>query len=163
MGLFLSTYVNKVDKKGRVSIPAPFRTTLAKGQENGQIDLMVFPSPQRLRALDACTPAYLEQLSAALDDPTMSPKLRNWLETKVYGKAAQLTLDPEGRVVIPEALLSQVGITENVSFIGRRKSFQLWDPAELTAYEQQMDEDMPDEDMSLSGIMTRVNRPAGVA
>ena len=42
-GMFLSTYVNKVDRKGRVSVPATFRASLAAETQRFP-GVIVFPS-----------------------------------------------------------------------------------------------------------------------
>lgn len=155
MGLFLSTYVNKVDKKGRVSVPAPFRSTLSAGQGSA-IEMVIFPSLQA-QALDAAPLSYLEQLSEALDNPNMPDAERDLIETAVFGRSVQLTLDPEGRVILPDHLLTYAGITENVSFIGRRKTFQLWDPTLFEAHEKAAREQARANNISLSTILAKAN------
>ncbi len=60
MAVFLSTYVNKVDKKGRVSVPAEFRKVLS-----GQ-GMVIFKSLQ-YPSLEACSAEHLEQLSESLE------------------------------------------------------------------------------------------------
>src|ERR1051326_4243640 len=63
VALFLSTWVNKVDKKGRVSVPASFRATLA-GQSFAGI--VVFRS-FRTAALEGSGIDRIEEMSARLD------------------------------------------------------------------------------------------------
>lgn len=154
--MFLSTYVNKVDKKGRVSIPSSFRTTLAAGQAGAPIELVIFPS-LKARALDACHISYLEKLSEALDNPLMPDKERELIETAVFGQSVQLTLDPEGRIILPDPLMAFAGITENVTFIGRRKTFQLWDPAMFADHEQVVRDEALSNQISLSTVLAKAN------
>lgn len=155
MGLFLSTYVNKVDKKGRVSIPAPFRSTLSAGLAAGTpTELVVFPS-LKAQALDAAPLSYLEQLSDALDNPNMPDDERELIETTVFGQSAQLTLDPEGRVILPAHLMAFAGINENVTFIGRRRTFQLWDPVAFATHEQAVREQARSNNISLSTVLAK--------
>jgi MraZ protein len=156
MGLFLSTYVNKVDKKGRVSIPASFRSTLADGRTNAPIDVVIYPSLKE-QALDACPLAHLEKLSEALDGDNMSDEDRELIETAVFGRSVQLTLDPEGRIILPAHLLEYAGITENISFVGRRKIFQLWDPAAFEAHDKTTRERARANNISLSTILAKAN------
>lgn len=160
MGLFLSTWVNKVDKKGRVSIPASFRSTLSAGQAAGTpTEMVVFPS-LKAQALDACTLSHLEKLSDALDNPNMPDDDRELIETAVFGQSVQLTLDPEGRVILPDHLMAFAGITENVTFIGRRNTFQLWDPTAFAAHEQVVREQARSNNISLSTILARATNLA---
>ncbi|WP_240002495.1 division/cell wall cluster transcriptional repressor MraZ [Oleisolibacter albus] len=154
MGLFLSTYVNKVDKKGRVSVPAPFRSALLG--EGGQAELVVFRSLQA-QALDACPIAYLDQLSAALDDPATPDDYRDLIETTVFGGSVRLTIDPEGRIIIPNEFLTFAGISESVSFVGRRKTFQIWEPAAFAGHERSSREQARANNISLSTILAKTS------
>jgi len=151
MGLFLSTYVNKVDKKGRVSVPAPFRSVLG-----GQAELIVFKSLQAT-ALDACSVDYMEQLAEALDNPEMPDDLREQIETTVFGGSVRLPIDPEGRILIPEAFMEFAGIGENVSFVGRRRTFQIWEPQAFAAHEAASREQARSNNISLSTILARTS------
>jgi len=154
MDFFTSTYVNKVDKKGRVSIPAPFRTTLSKAHNGEQTEVVVFPSLQT-QSLEACTTAYLANLHKALDDPNMDEDQRELIEDTVFGNLVRLTLDPEGRIILPDHLLEHAGITENVSFIGKRNVFQLWEPTALAAHRQEKLERARSSKMSLSTVVAK--------
>ena len=62
--LFLSTYVNKVDRKGRVSVPATFRSTLATNREPNVV--VLFPS-NRAPALDGAGSNYVEEMKDRLE------------------------------------------------------------------------------------------------
>lgn len=155
MGLFLSTYVNKVDKKGRVSVPAPFRSALA-GASGGPTELVVFRSLQA-QALDACPIEYLDQLSAALDDPNTPDDYRDLIETTVFGGSVRLPLDPEGRIIIPDEFLGFAGVTEAISFVGRRKTFQIWEPESFAAHERSSREQARTNNISLSTILAKTS------
>src|SRR6202012_5346523 len=63
LALFSSTYFNKIDRKGRVSVPAAFRAALT-GQTFAGI--VVFPSP-KLQALDAGGYDRIEDIATSLD------------------------------------------------------------------------------------------------
>src|SRR3546814_5443981 len=64
MALFLSTYVNRIDKKGRVSVPATFRAAL---EASGSPILYVTPHHE-LQAIDGNSQAWMEQLVARMDE-----------------------------------------------------------------------------------------------
>ncbi len=153
MGLFLSTYVNKVDKKGRVSIPAPFRATLAAGQA-GTVGMVIFPSLQA-QALEAAPYSYLEKLAEALENPNVPDEDRDLIDTAVFGRSVQLALDPEGRVILPEHLLTYAGITENISFVGTRNTFHLWDPVLFEQHDKAKREIARANNISLSTILAK--------
>ncbi|QJE72271.1 MraZ family transcriptional regulator [Aerophototrophica crusticola] len=161
MGLFLSTYVNKVDKKGRVSVPAPFRSALVGGG-GGPTEVVIFRSLQA-QALDACPIEYLEQLSAALDDPNTPDDYRDLIETTVFGGSVRLPIDPEGRIIIPDEFLQFAGISESVSFVGRRKTFQVWDPEAFAAHEKASRDTARSNNISLSTILAKTGGLAKAA
>ncbi len=149
MSLFLSTYVNKVDKKGRVSVPAPFRAVLG-----GQAELIVFRSLQA-QALDACSVDYMNQLADALDNPEMPDDLRDLIETTVFGGSVRLPIDPEGRIVVPEQFVGFAGLGENAAFVGRRRTFQIWDPEAFAAHEAASREQTRANNISLATVLAR--------
>ena len=65
MALFLSRYDNKVDKKGRVSVPAPYRAALASQNFAG---IVAYPSPVS-DAVECCGMDRMERLAAGAVDP----------------------------------------------------------------------------------------------
>lgn len=155
MAMFLSTHTNGVDKKGRVSIPASFRPSLVRG--TGQSTVFVWPSMNQ-KALEGADAGYLDVLADSLEDPDMDPDARELIETFIFGKAVELTLDPEGRVVLPKALAEYAGIIDAASFIGRRKTFQIWEPGALDAHEEALRDTAAGKGISLSGVVARAAR-----
>lgn len=151
MGMFLSTFVNRIDSKGRISVPPSFRTNL---QVQDGSRMIVFPSLQNT-ALDACSLEHMEQLSESLESPELPPEQRELIETVIFGASVELTLDSEGRIILPQSLLAFAGITREAAFVGRRRTFQIWDPAALTAHESALRERAKDSNISLSTIIAR--------
>ena len=163
MALFVSTYVNKVDKKGRVSVPASFRQALAKTSAPSTI--FVWPS-LNCAALEGADQDFINVLSDSLESPDLDAKTRETIETFVFGKMVELTIDPEGRVVLPRELSQSAGIAEDASFMGRRKTFQIWNPGNLNAHEDTLRTEAQQRDISLSQVVAtaqRTSRPAGDA
>lgn len=148
MAVFLSSFVNKVDKKGRVSVPASFRSVLGEGAPG----IVVFRSLQ-VDALDACSVAHLELLSESLEKLDLAPDMFELIETTIFGGSVQVPFDSEGRIVLPASLAGAVGIAEEVAFVGRRRTFQLWNPAKLAAYDAQARDQARAKDISLSKII----------
>ncbi len=44
-----------------------------------------------------------------------------------------LTIDQDGRIVLPEALRTHAGISTHVAFVGLGQKFQMWEPARFDA------------------------------
>jgi MraZ protein len=149
--IFLSSFVNRIDKKGRVSVPASFRAALGSDLSG----IVVFRS-LHYDALDGCSVAHLELLSQSLEKQDLPPDVYELIETTIFGGAVQLPFDGEGRISIPHHLISGVGIEDEVAFVGRRKTFQLWNPKKLTVHENDARGKARAKDISLSKIIASV-------
>ena len=122
--MFLSSFENKIDKKGRVSVPANFRSHLNSLGYNGFIS---YPSFNH-NALEACTQDRIEKLSNAIDSLNPFEEKRDYFATSILSESENLQFDTEGRVSISEKLLDHAKIKSNVLFVGLGKTFQIWDP-----------------------------------
>ena len=123
--MFLSKFDNKVDKKGRVSVPKPFRDHFAREGFSG---VYVYPSI-RFAAIEACGESYFRQLTQRLDDSLemFSPEQDDLL-IAILDNAHAAPFDPEGRIVIPAELLEMAAISTEARFVGRAHFFQIWQP-----------------------------------
>ena len=151
MSVFLSSFVNRIDKKGRVSVPASFRAAL--GSDTAGI--VVFKSLQH-DALDGCSISHLELLSQSLEKQDLPPEIFELIDTTIFGGAVQLPCDGEGRISLPQNLISSIGISEEAAFVGRRKTFQIWDPKKFAAHEAAARGKARAKDISLSKIIAAV-------
>ena len=123
--MFLSTYVNKVDRKGRVSVPATFRSTLATNRQPNL--LIAFPSV-RVPAVECTGSDRIEEMQDRIESlEQFSEEYENL--TQLFADAHPLTMDGEGRVILPEKLKEHAQISADVAFVGLGAMFQLWDPA----------------------------------
>lgn len=132
MALFLSTFVNKIDKKGRVSVPASFRTSLSSSQsslagEPAFSGIVVFRSLKH-PALEGCGVDRMQRLSNSIDRLDLFSDAQDDLVSAIFADSHLLSFDSEGRVSIPEDFLKFAGLTEQVAFVGRGATFQLWSP-----------------------------------
>lgn len=132
VALFLSRFDNKVDKKGRVSVPASFRADLTDDAFSG---VVVFPSPVNEGALDACDIGRMQSLSEGIDSLNPFSNEFGDLATAILTKSHRLPFDGEGRVILPQLLLQYAGITSTATFAGRGATFQIWAPAAYESYE----------------------------
>ena len=122
--MFLSSFENKIDKKGRVSVPATFRSHLNSMGYNGFIS---YPSFNH-QALEACSQDRIEKLSGAIDSLNPFEEKRDYFATSILSESENLQFDTEGRVSISEKLLKHAKIIDNVLFVGLGKTFQIWEP-----------------------------------
>ena len=122
--MFLSSYENKIDKKGRVSVPATFRSHLISMGYNGFITYPSF----NYAALEACSQERAETLSNTIDSLNPFEEKRDYFATSVLSESESLQFDTEGRVSISEKLLKHAKIKNYVLFVGLGKTFQIWEP-----------------------------------
>ena len=122
--MFLSSYENKLDKKGRVSVPATFRSYLTSMGYNGFIS---YPSFNH-SALEACSQDRIEKLSNTIDSLNPFEEKRDYFATSVLSESFNLQFDTEGRVSLTEKLLDHAKIKNNILFVGLGKTFQIWEP-----------------------------------
>ncbi len=124
MALFLSTFTNKIDKKGRVSVPAPFRTTLGKQISNG---IILFASHQHT-CLEGFDWAKMNEIGDRMDHYDLFSDDQDDLATTIFGQSVQLFLDVDGRIVLPDNLIKAAKLDDRATFVGLGRKFQIWNP-----------------------------------
>ncbi len=124
MSLFLSSYENRLDTKGRISVPASFRASLVNEKFAGVVLYRSFTS----NCIEGLSMARMEQLAAATDKMGVFDSELDDLSAMLFADARPLAFDVTGRIVIPEDLLKHAGIKDKAVFVGRGNSFQIWNP-----------------------------------
>lgn len=124
MNRFLSNATNRIDSKGRVSVPAPFRAVLVQRdiQELYCIQDFVFP------AITVGGPDLLERYERQIGQEDPFSPLANEMSLLVHGGGVFMKLDAEGRLMVTDFIRDFTGITSEVAFVGRSDHFQLWQP-----------------------------------
>ena len=130
MDRFVSTFTNKIDAKGRVSIPAPFRAILERdGYKSGAGGgIYCYPSLDA-PAIDAGGERLAQKIDGLLSGLPDYSDERDELSVALYGEVQVLGIDGDGRIVLPEALRSHAGLQTAVTFVGLGDKFQMWEPA----------------------------------
>lgn len=129
MALFLSTYVNKVDAKGRVSVPASFRASLVDQAFQGIVLFCSNAHP----CLEGFAMSRMEELGRRLDAFDLFSSEQDNLATAIFGDAVQLPFDGDGRVILPASLISFADVSASASFVGLGHKFQIWNPQAFEA------------------------------
>lgn len=124
MTLFLSTFTNKIDKKGRVSVPSSFRTSLSHESFQGFIAFRSY----KHESIECCSYGRMMHLSHSLDTFDVFSDAQDDLTAAIFADSLQIALDGDGRVILPPELLEHAFITDHVAFVGRGATFQLWHP-----------------------------------
>ena len=128
--LFLSTFVNKIDKKGRVSVPANFRSVIRKEEFQGIIAYGSFIND----CIEASGITRISHLSQTIDNLDPYSEERDAFATAILGGSYQLGFDSDGRVMIPEILLDTAHLKDKALFIGKGSTFEIWNPDNFEEY-----------------------------
>lgn len=120
--MFKGTYPYKIDPKGRLPVPAPFRRALSEqGATTVVVTLLdqclaVYPPAewQRLEGQLRALPAFSKQAKA----------LTRWLTSR----AADCEMDVQGRILLPPHLRQAVGLERDAVVVGVLDRFEVWAP-----------------------------------
>ena len=126
---FIGRYLNRVDKKGRVSVPAGWRPSLISKDFSG----IIAQSSLSEKAIDAYPRDYLELLQGKLDlnDPLLE---ENEYESTVLFGGSVLSFDSEGRVVLSDSLRNEINLASEALFVGMGRRFRIWNPKIFNEY-----------------------------
>ena len=127
MKLFLSRYVNKVDRNGRVSVPAAYRAVL---KDQGFCGVVVYLSFAN-KCIEACSMKKIEELSNLIEKMDEFSDERNAFSLALLGGSLHLPFDSEGRIVLNSDFMKAVGIHDKAAFVGKGKTFEIWNPDDL--------------------------------
>ncbi len=129
MDRFVSNFTNKLDAKGRVSIPAPFRAVLARDGFEG---LYIHPSLDG-PTLDCGGYALLREIDAMIAPLSPYGRDRDAIAMTLLGESEMLKVDGEGRIGLTDSLKHHAGIEGEVTFAGTGHKFQIWEPGRFRA------------------------------
>lgn len=150
MASFIGTYTNRVDRKGRVSVPARFRASIGTQPFNG---LVVSPNYDQ-KAVDACDHQRIEEVIARLDQPgAYSAEQRRSAEL-ILSRSEEITVDSEGRIILPPPMMELSGIGEQALFVGIGRTFQIWNPERRAEWEAQSLQGAEGTSLSLKDLYT---------
>ena len=122
--MFLSTYENKLDRKGRVSVPASYRSYLSNIGYNGVI---CYPSFNN-QCIEAWPQDRIEKISTAIDSLNPFEEKKDYFSTSILSESINLQFDGEGRISLTPKLLKHAKIKNSMLFVGQGKTFQIWEP-----------------------------------
>ena len=128
--MFLSTYENKLDKKGRVSVPASFRSHLSNMGYNG---VVCYPSFNN-QCIEAWPQDRIEKISNAIDSLNPFEEKKDHFSTSILSESLNLQFDSEGRILLSSKLLNHAKIKNSILFVGQGKTFQIWEPASFEKF-----------------------------
>ena len=137
MALFFSEQINRVDRKGRVSVPAQFRAALGEALAEGVVAFPAFALDRQ--AVEVWPLARMSELQDSLDrlHDRFSDEQKN-LASLMFAEARLLTFDETGRVLVPRALLDTAAVSEEALFVGQGRTFQIWCPERYKPFKERL-------------------------
>jgi MraZ protein len=125
--------LNKVDRKGRVSVPASFRNALVGQAFDGIVTFPSFVQP----AIEASGIDRIESIAAGIDQFDPFSEEYDAFANAILADSHQIGFGDDGRIVLPEALREHANITEYAAFVGRGPTFQIWQPDAFRAVQEE--------------------------
>ena len=124
MDLFISKFINKIDKKGRVSLPSSFRNVLPKSNRNEIILYKSLKTP----SIEGSGVGRLKEISKRINNLDFFSEDYDDFSTSIFSEIITTNIDKEGRFVIPEELKIYANIQSEIGFFGQGHYFQIWEP-----------------------------------
>jgi MraZ protein len=135
MAALIGRHINKIDKKGRVSVPKPFRDALSlSGAKKSEFSGIYVYRSFKYPAIEGCGEAFIQRVIDSLDDLELFSDEQDDLATTLLENSHQLAYDTEGRVLFPPELIDYAGLANEVVFVGRGTRFQIWQPDAYEAH-----------------------------
>ena len=146
--MFRGEGVQKVDTKGRVSIPAHFRRVLEAGDpswSDGKApEFVVVYGDHRRSFLECFTIDAANEVDQTIKAMKRGSPKRRAMERVFNGQSLPLTVDETGRIVLPAKLRQKIGLDGEAYFIAMGDTFQIWKPETYEGHDGEVDELLDD-------------------
>ena len=134
MKSFIGTFENKIDAKGRISVPATFRAVLNAKSLNSVICYSSLTGP----CIEGCGLDRIESMVDKLPDQPVLDDSEDTIAHLIFSSARELPFDTGGRIILPSEFITKAKIYDYGAFVGKGKTFQIWNPTELKAIQSKM-------------------------
>ncbi|MBP02790.1 MAG: division/cell wall cluster transcriptional repressor MraZ [Rhodospirillaceae bacterium] len=134
MKSFIGTFVNKIDAKGRISVPAPFRNVL---QQKGLTGVTCYPSITGT-CIEGCGIDRIEAMVDMLPDEPIPGLQEDSIAHLIFASARDLPFDTGGRIVLPLEFINEAKLHQYAAFVGKGRTFQIWEPQELKRIQKEL-------------------------
>lgn len=148
MAVFIGSFENKIDRKGRVSVPAIFRQELGGQPFQG---IVAFRS-HNVDAVECWPGLMFNRLIAGIGTKPTFSKEQAALSIAILGDSRQLPFDPEGRVSLHERLVDHAKLSDRAMFVGLGHMFQIWNPEAFDQHLEAMRSKVQSEGLELPSL-----------
>jgi len=150
VNLFLSQFVNNIDKKGRVTLPSLFRNALPKSNKD---EIILFKS-LKFHSIEGCSSERINKIAERINQLDIFSDDQEDFATSIFSEVIPTKIDKEGRFLIPENLKIYAKILNEVTFIGQGHYFQIWEPSAAIIRQNKSRERLVKEKRTLGSILT---------
>jgi len=158
---FRGESVHKVDSKGRVSIPAPFRRVLEEGDPDwvpgGNPTLVLVYGRKGRNCLEGYSVRSIEEVDDMIAALPRYSREREILERMINTQSTYAQVDENGRMVLPAKLREKIGVKAEATFAGMGDKFQIWAPGAYSDDMERIDDwlDAQDEESDPFALLDR--------
>ena len=149
MELFVSHFVNKIDRKGRISFPSLFRNVLPKTNKN---EIILYKSLKH-NSIEGCSVQRINEIAKRINSLDFFSEDQEDFSTSIFSEIIPTNLDKEGRFLIPDSLKKFSSISSEATFIGQGFYFQIWEPNAAITKQKESRKRLFKEKKSLSSIL----------
>ena len=149
MELFVSHFVNKIDKKRRISFPSQFRNALPQADKN---EIILYKSLKH-NSIEGCSAQRINEIAKRINGLDFFSEDQEDFSTSIFSEIIPTNLDKEGRFLIPENLKKFADISSMATFIGQGFYFQIWEPNAAIIKQKESRKRLVKEKKSLSAIL----------
>ena len=154
MELFVSHFVNKIDKKGRISFPSLFRNALPKSNKN---EIILYKSLKH-NSIEGCSAQRINEIAKRINGLDFFSEDQEDFSTSIFSEIISTNLDKEGRFLIPDNLKKFADISSKATFIGQGFYFQIWEPTAAIERQKRSRERLVREKRTLGSILTKTGK-----
>jgi MraZ protein len=152
MKLFVSQFINKLDKKGRISLPSLFRNILPAGDKN---EIILFKS-LKYKSIEGCDSYRINEIANRVNKLDFFSDDQDDFATSIFSEIIPTKIDTEGRFLIPDSLKSYANILSEATFVGQGHYFQIWEPSAAIKRQKESRLRLLNQKKTLSSIINKL-------
>ena len=133
--MFIGEYQHSIDDKGRLAVPAKFRSALAKGAivtKGLENCLFLFSKEEWKKLAEKITKLPVSQANSRA------------FQRFMLGSAMDVETDKQGRIIIPEYLRHYANLTKKAVVVGLYGRLEIWDEDKWIQYRQNTEKESSD-------------------
>lgn len=141
--MLIGEYKHTIDEKNRMSFPIKFRKEMGK---------TVVVTPGLDKCLFIFTLKEWSRIASRLSEASMLSSDNRSFNRYLLGGATEVSVDPQGRILIPDFLKDRAGLAGKVAVVGVHTRVELWDQSSWDTYKRGVETQADDLAEKLGGV-----------